>query len=347
MTGHPTSSDFGLDAIFPTIFVELGTTGTQMGSMARHRFIERLLNLARLGGAERDRVRELLLGLYPALSLDSDNRRRLELQPVFHGEAPESSEAPPTYRPLATPGGHEILGELDTPPYQHMKAFAEANRAFLEKKSANAEAQSSRLYGVANVYADILRMDNAIKEALRWAHNLPNENAWSELLGRGFPLTEETTVINVTGSGAGGQATALFVVALVLINLRLPRSRSAYKIVVDFMNPGFLQSQSANVTNDQSMKSLRVIEDLAALRHGGAVEIPHPHGTLQFGGARARDIFDEFYLHLPRSTAGDAFACFASAVASLIVDRSLSPYADDWQTSSANDPYLATVPALV
>lgn len=346
MTRHPTTSDIGLDAIFPTVFIGLGTTGTQTSSMARHRSVEHLLDLARLGGAERERVREPLLKLYPALSLDSDNRRRVQLQPAFHGEEPEASEAPPAYRPLATPGGHDILEGLDTPPYRHMKEFAEANRELLEEKSANAEAQSSRLYGVANAYADILRLDNAITEVLFRARNLPNESAWSELRGRGFPLSAETTVVNIVGSGAGGQATALFVVALVLVNLRLPLARSAFKIVVDFMNPGFLQSQSANVATDQRVKSLRVVEDLAELKCGGAVEVPHPNGALRFGGIRARDVFDEFYLHLPWPTGGDAFACFVSSVASLVVDRSLSPYSDDWQTSSANDPYLATVPAL-
>lgn len=337
----------GIEAVYRTCNVGLGTTGGETITLARDRGVERLLDYLGLSGDERETVRNMLRQLFPVLILDSDNRKSRELQPAFHGDAPERTVTPLTYRSLPSPGGHEILNGLETPPYKHMRERVEANRELIEQKSANSEAQSCRLYGAMNAYADILRLDEEITDTLLSLRNMTQDPAWSKLRGLGLPLMNETIVINVCGSGAGGQATGLFVLALTLLNLRMPLSRTTFKVAVDFMNPGFLQAQNAGVAKDQRIKSLRVYNDLAALRAGGTVEIPHPHGTLTLGGAQARDIFDEFYLHLPRPTNGDAFASFISSVATLIVDRALSPYAGDWQTSVANDPYLATIPALV
>jgi hypothetical protein len=337
-----------IEAVHRTCYVGLGTTGGETSTLARNRSVERLLNWINLGDAEeRETVRNLLLQLFPILVLDSDNRRSRELQPAFHSDEPERSASPLGYRPLPSPGGHEIIKELESPPYRHMQKLVTANRTLVEQKSANSEAQSCRWFGAANAYADILRLDEEIASMLLRVRNLTQDPAWSKLRGLGFPLMNESIVINVCGSGAGGQATGLFVLALVLLNLRMPLSRSNFKVAVDFMNPGFLQAQNAGVAADQRIKSLRVYNDLAALRAGYTVEIPHPHGALTIGGAQARDILDEFYLHLPRPTNGDAFASFISSVATLMVDRALSPYAGDWQASVANDPYLATIPALV
>lgn len=336
-----------IESVCRACYVGLGTTGGETITLARDRSIECLLDWMELNGREREIVRDLLIQLFPVLILDSDNRRNRELQPAFHGNEPERIVSPITYRPLPSPGGHEIIKGLETLPYRHMREIVEANRELVEHKSANSEAQSCRLFGAINAYADILRIDNEIINMLRRVRNITQDSAWSKLRGLGLPLMSETIVLNVCGSGVGGQATGLFVLALVLLNLRLPLSRSNYKIAIDFMNPGFLQTQNAGIAADQQIKSLCVYNDLAALRAGGTVELPHPHGKLRFGGAQARDIFDEFYLHLPRPTNGDAFDSFISSVAALIVDRALGPYANDWQTSVANDPYLATVPSLV
>ena len=344
---NSTTKILGIEAVYRTCYVGLGTTGGEAITLARDRNVERLLNLMNLRGHEREITRDLLIQMFPVLILDSDNRRTRELQPAFHGDEPERIVSPLTYRPLPSPGGHEIMEGLETPPYRHMRELVESNRELVEQKSANSEAQSCRWFGSANAYADILRIDDEITTMLLRVRNITQDSAWSRLRGLGLPLMSETIVLNVCGSGAGGQATGLFVLALVLLNMRMPLPRSTFKVAVDFMNPGFLPVQNAGVAADQRIKSMRVQNDIAALKAGGTVEIPHPHGKLIFGGARARDIFDEFYLHLPRPTNGDAFASFISSVATLVVDRALSPYASDWQTSVANDPYLATVPALV
>jgi hypothetical protein len=341
------STKLGVEILYVTSYVSLGTTAGETAALARERSIERLLDERGLTGPVRERVRDLLLQVFRLLILDSDNRKKLELQPAFAGDKPEQVEYPTSYLRMASPGGQEIIDGLDTPPYEHMKEFVGEHVDLIEQKSANAEAQGCRFYGAANAYADILRIDGQIKSLLEEAHKLVHGQEWGELVERGFPLSDETFFVNVCGSGAGGQATGLFVPALVLLNVRLPLARSNYRIAVDFMAPGYFRASNDAVAVDQSLKSLSVLDDLFALKAGGTVKIPHPHGAITFGGARARDVFDECYFHPPRPTNGDAFGSFVSRVSSLMVDRALSPYADAWRSSVANDPYLASVPELV
>jgi hypothetical protein len=309
--------------------------------------VERLLDLAKLSGDKRAYVRSLLLNIFPVLILDSGIAKSRDIQPAFAGDDPERIQFPASYQRLSSPGGQELIDGLDELPNRHLKQFVSANTDLIQQKSANAEAQSSRFFGAANVYADILRIDKQFQALLRHLRDLVNSSTWATLVELGFPLTDETFFIELGGTGAGGQATSLFVVALTLLNLRLPLARSNYKIAVDFLAPGFIVAPNDAVVADQRVKSLRVLNDLAALKNGATVNIPHPHGQLTFGGASARDIYDELYIHLPRPSDGDAAGSFISAAASLIVDRSLSPYANDWRTSVSNDPYLASVPQLL
>lgn len=344
---NQSTTNFGVEAIYPTARFGLGTTGGELATLSRDRQVERLLDKAGLAGEWRARVRGMLLHVLPVLVLDSGIAKRRELQPAFAGDEAELVQFPAAYQRIASPGGHDLFAHIDEEPNRHMKEFLSENEELFQSKSANAEAQSNRVFGAVNVYADILRIDRQLQLQLRNLRDLPNTHAWEALIQMGFPLTAATTFLEVGGSGAGGQATALFVIALALLNLRLPLARSGYKVVVDFLAPGFLSVPHEAVAADQLVKTLRVLNDLAALKAGETLSIPHPQGPLVFGGARARDIYDELYLHLPRPSTVDAAGSFLSAAANLIVDRSLGPYANDWRTSVSNDPYLASVPELL
>ena len=346
MTNYSRTVNSQIESLSPTARIGLGTTGGETASLVTRREVECLLNLAGLNGDSRERARGMLMRVFPVLVLDSGVAKSRELRPTFAGDEPERTEFPASYRRLSCPGGQELLDGADEPPNRHMRRFLQARAELVQRKSANSEAQSSRLYGAVNAYADILRIDRRIKMMLRQLRDISNDPAWGALVELGFPLADDTFFVEVIGSGAGGQATSLFVTALVLLNKRLPLSRSSYKIVVDFLSPGFLPAPNEAVSTDQQVKSKRVLNDLAALKAGGIVEIPHPHGALSFGGAGARDAFDEIYFHVPRPSSSDALGSFVSSTADLIVDRSIGPYANEWRTSVSNDPYLVSVPEM-
>jgi hypothetical protein len=337
----------GVEKIYPTCNIGLGTTGGETAALARQRSVERLLDLKGLSGVERIYVGQLLQQVFPLLIFDSGIAKSRDMQPAFAGDEPERVEFPTSYLRLPSPGGQELITQKESPPYLHMKDFIEDHLDLLQQKTANAEAQSCPLFGAANAFSDIVRIDQQVRTMVTNMHNLSNSPAWGELTELGFPLTDETTLINVCGSGAGGQAIGLFVLILVLLNQRLLGARSRYKIAIDFLSPGFTKLPKEAVAKDQQIKSLSVLADLMSLKAGNGIEIRHPRGNLKLEGSAARDIFDECYFHPPRATSGDAFASFISAVASLIVDRALSPYADDWRMRVANDPYLAAVPEFV
>ena len=313
--------------------VGLGSTGCLIARCARARRFEVLKKLLRVNDPavfQREIER-----LYSDFYADSEAPVEQILEAAFAGESELVLPTPRKYVLLTAHAGRTLIDRANTPPFEHLQRWS-VPLVEIEDKSAQCEAEGVRLYGTANVFANIQIVWQQLSRSVRQTLSVRNSPEWLRLRARGMTLNPHLRLFNIYFSSAGGQASGAVVTVLALLHLLIRDERQNCFVRLHFLAPGFYPAHSESESLDHAMKTQSVIRDLHQLmQKETTLHLPFPKGDKQLNDTT--QLFDEIFIHEPTvSDLKERYTTFIRRVSDIAVAMELAPFARGLRSMRSN-----------
>lgn len=275
--------------------IGLGSTGSLLARCVRARRFEVLRRLLR--PSDSVSFQREIENLYGEFYADSEAPTEQIFEGSFTSEPDLILPIPKQYALLTGHSGRTLMELASTPPFQHLLRWAVPLVEIIDK-GAQCEAEGVRLYGAANMLANVQVIWQQLSRAVKQTVNIRNSPAWLQLTARGMALNPQLRIFNVYFSSAGGQASGAVVILLALLYLLIQEDRQNCFVRLHYLAPGFYPARSESEVFDQAMKTQSVIRDLHRLgQREVTLNVPFPESDKRL--TDTTQLFDEMFVHEP------------------------------------------------
>lgn len=317
----------------PQVDFGLGSTGTQV---ARYVHARRGQALARLvQPSDPVAFQREIEKLYGEFYADSEAPTEQIFEGSFASEPDLILPVPKQYVLLTAHSGRTLMELANTPPFQHLLRWAVPLIEIIDK-GAQSEAEGVRLYGAANVLANIQVVWQQLSRAVKQTVNVRNSPVWLQLTARGMAINPHLRIFNVYFSSAGGQASGAVVILLALLYLLIQEDRQNCYVRLHYLAPGFYPARSEAEILDQAMKTQSVIRDLHRLTQKQAtLHVPFPQSDKSLEDTT--QLFDEMFVHEPvPGEPKERYKTFIRRVSDVVIAMETASFAQSLRSMRSN-----------